>query len=93
MEMTNTQQNDFVPGASSESECDKVMVILDKMIEGYASYEEEVYFGNHAEDCSPCFKDLSKQRAFINFLNKTIQHKGVPHTLVDSIKTKIKKTA
>lgn len=79
--------------SSEEQECGKVMEILDKMIEGYASYEEEVFFGNYAEDCSPCFEDLEKQRLFIQFLNQTIEHKGAPPTLIDSIKSRIKENA
>jgi hypothetical protein len=93
MERTNTQHDDYVSGASNEPDCDKVMEILDKMVEGYASYEEEVFFGNHAEDCSPCFADLEKQRVFIQFLNNTLKSKGVPHRLIDSIKTRIRKNA
>ena len=93
MEMTNSQNDDFVSRAPGEQECDKVMEILDRMIEGYASYEEEVFFGNHAEDCSPCFQDLERQRLFIEFLNTTIKHKGVPDSLITSIKSSINKTA
>jgi hypothetical protein len=92
MEMTNTQNDDFSSNASAESDCGKVMRILDKMIEGYASYEEEVFFGNHAEDCSPCFEDLGKQRLFIQFLNNTLEHKGAPNSLIDSIKSSISQT-
>lgn len=93
MEMTNTQNDDFVSGAPGETECGKVMEILDKMIEGYASYEEETFFGDHAEDCSPCFEDLERQRLFIQFLNTTVPNKGVPGTLIDTIKSRIQKTA
>jgi hypothetical protein len=93
MEMTNTQSDDFRSGTPGESDCGKVMEILDKMIDGYASYEEETFFGNHAEDCSPCFDDLERQRLFIQFLNTTVKHKGVPNTLIDTIKSRIQKTA
>jgi hypothetical protein len=92
MEITNTQNDDFVSRPPGEQECDKVMEILDRMIDGYASYEEEIFFGNHAEDCSPCFQDLERQRVFIQFLNTTIKHKGVPDTLIHSIKSGIDKT-
>jgi hypothetical protein len=92
MEITNTQNDDFLSRTSRKSDCDKVMAILDKMIEGYATYEDEVFFGNHAEDCPPCFDGLEKQRLFIQFLNKTIQLKGAPASLIDSIKANISKT-
>lgn len=92
METTNTPTDGFVAGKTPDADCGKVMQILDKMIDGYASYEEESFFGDHAQDCSPCFEDLEKQQHFIRFLNNSIAQKGAPSSLIDSIKSRIQKT-
>jgi len=83
---TNQQAASQVEGA----DCERVNTILDQIIVGQEpSVEDEEYFVNHAEDCSPCFDSIDKQQIFIDFLSQHVGRKGVPTSLSQTILARV----
>jgi hypothetical protein len=87
METTSTKTNQPAAAApETGADCERVNTILDQIIEGQApSMEDEEYFVNHAEDCSPCFDTIDKQRIFVDFLSQHVGRKGAPAILSQTI--------
>lgn len=75
--------------AEPETDCDKIATVLDKVEAGDVSPEEVDYLLDHAQDCSPCFSCIDKQRLFIAFVQGNVRHKGVPATLANAIRDSI----
>ncbi|UYZ58874.1 hypothetical protein [Hymenobacter latericus] len=72
------------------ADCERVNTILDQIIVGQEpNVEDEEYFVNHAEDCSPCFDSIDKQRVFVDFLNQYVGRKGVPAGLSANILARV----
>lgn len=72
------------------SDCDRVNTVLDQFIDGHAVTEaDEEYLYDHVSDCSPCFKDLEKQRVFISFLNQRVSRRPIPASLHQSIMARV----
>lgn len=72
--------------AATGPDCERVTTILDQIIVGQApSEEDEEYFVHHANDCSPCFDSIDKQRVFIGFLTQYVGRKGAPTSLPETI--------
>ncbi|WP_345116559.1 hypothetical protein [Hymenobacter algoricola] len=80
---TSTNQNAPSPEGA---DCERVNTILDQIIVGQEpSAEDESYFASHAEDCSPCFDSIDKQRIFVDFLSQKVGRKGAPAALPQTI--------
>ncbi|TGE19930.1 hypothetical protein [Hymenobacter elongatus] len=92
--MENTATTSTNQQATSQVEaadCERVNTILDQIIVGQEpSAEDEDYFVNHAEDCSPCFDGIGKQQIFIDFLAQHVGRKGVPPALSQTILMRVK---
>ncbi|GGK60500.1 hypothetical protein ACD591_12175 [Rufibacter glacialis] len=96
--MGTTTMTDELMGAnasdeSHEPDCEKVQGVFEKWLEGVATKEDEAYLSERADECSPCFDSVDKQRLFVKFLNASLRRPGTPASLVDSIKSKIHQTA
>lgn len=74
-----------------EADCEKVATVLDKVEADQATHEEVEYLIDHAQDCSPCFQSIEKQRLFIAFLQGTLRQKGVPAQLAAAIRETIQR--
>ncbi|QJX46168.1 hypothetical protein HMJ29_04140 [Hymenobacter taeanensis] len=84
---TKTNQSGAIPNAP---DCERVNTILDQIIVGQEpTAEDEDYFVNHAEDCSPCFDSIDKQRIFIDFLSQHVGRKGAPSSLPNAILARV----
>jgi hypothetical protein len=89
---TKSTPNQNGPAATpvTGADCERVNTILDQIIVGQApSVEDEEYFVHHAEDCSPCFDSIDKQRIFVDFLNQYVGRKGVPAELSANILARV----
>lgn len=75
--------------AEAPPDCEKVATVLDKVESGQATHEDVEYLIDHANDCSPCFKSIEKQRLFVSFLQSSLQLKGVPSELAVAIRESI----
>ena len=93
MEATTTTTNLLAPLAATldnGADCDRVNIVLDQLLEGRVLAEEdEDYLIDHAEDCSPCFEDISKQRVFVSFLKQKVNTKSAPSALPHAIMARL----
>ncbi|WP_192823244.1 hypothetical protein [Rufibacter sp. LB8] len=78
---------------SQEPDCEKVVGVFEKWLEGKATQEDEQYLAARADECSPCFENLDQQQVFVKFLNEALRRPGTPASLVDTIKSKIHQSA
>ena len=76
-----------------ESECDKIAYLLDLMIDGEASTDEQSYFNTHIEECIPCFESHQKQKLLKGLVSGHLKRVIVPESLALSIKARIQETA
>ncbi|WP_426061291.1 hypothetical protein [Hymenobacter sp. B1770] len=90
---TTTKTNTSAPIAITPDngpDCERVNIVLDQLIEGQpVTAEDEDYLYDHANDCSPCFDDIKKQRIFINFLNQGVSRRSSPANLQQSILARV----
>ncbi|MBJ6144474.1 hypothetical protein [Hymenobacter sp. BT559] len=93
MEATATTTNLLAPLAATldnGADCERVNIVLDQLLEGRVLAEEdEDYLIDHAEDCSPCFEDISKQRVFVSFLKQKVNSKAAPSALPHAIMARL----
>jgi len=88
-----TKTNTSAPVAATPDngpDCERVNTVLDQLIEGQPlTMEEEDYLIDHANDCSPCFDDIEKQRTFISFLKQRVPSPSAPSSLHSSILARV----
>jgi hypothetical protein len=88
-----TQTNTSAPVATTPDngpDCERVNTVLDQLIEGQPmTAEDEDYLYDHANDCSPCFDSIEKQRTFISFLKQRVPSPSAPATLHKSILARV----
>lgn len=85
-----TSTNVSAPVVDSGPDCERVNTVLDQLAEGHATTaEDEDYLIHHADDCSPCFDDIKKQRIFIDFLGQRLTRKTSPNHLPQAIMARL----
>lgn len=90
MNSTPTPTNVSAPVVESGPDCERMNTVLDQIIEGQApTAEDEDYLIHHADDCSPCFDDIKKQRIFIDFLGQRLGRKASPNHLPHAIMARV----
>ncbi|MCC2548297.1 hypothetical protein LJY25_17745 [Hymenobacter sp. BT175] len=90
MEATSTTKTNESEAPANGADCERVNTILDQLIVGTApSAEDEDYIISHADDCSPCFDSIDKQRIFVGFLTEHVGRKGVPTSLSQTILARV----
>ena len=76
----------------NETDCDKVSDMLDLVIDGEATSEEQTFFNSHIEDCVGCFESHQKQKLLKGLISGHLKRVIVPESLAHSIKAKIQET-
>ena len=90
MKSTPTPTTAPVSTMKNETDCERVNTVLDQIIEGQVpTAEDEDYLLGHADDCSPCFDDIKKQRFFVGFLEQRLTRKPCPGHLPQAIMTRL----
>ncbi|RYU84405.1 hypothetical protein [Hymenobacter persicinus] len=90
MENTATTSTNQQASSPEGADCERVNTILDQIIVGHEpSADDETYFIDHAQDCSPCFDSIDKQRIFVDFLSQKVGRKGVPSALSQTILARV----
>ncbi|MBD1398186.1 hypothetical protein H9Q13_13515 [Pontibacter sp. JH31] len=92
MESKFTEAYQKISEDGHESECDKVARMLDLMIDGEASTEEQSYFNTHIEECIACFESHQKQKLLKGLVSGHLKRVIVPESLALSIKARIQVT-
>lgn len=75
-----------------KTDCERVVELLDMIIDGEATDDDKQYFFKHLETCQDCFKAHDKHQQLKVFLKDNIKRKTVPVNLMGSIKTIIHET-
>lgn len=92
MESKFTEVYQNAPAEGKETECEKVSKLLDLVIDGEATTEDQKYFNHHIEDCVACFEDHQKQKLLKGLVSGHLKRVIVPESLALSIKTRIQAT-
>ncbi|WP_114778223.1 anti-sigma factor family protein [Botryobacter ruber] len=93
METKFTETYPNVSEEGRETDCEKVVNLLDLIIDGEASSDEQTFFKAHIEDCVTCFESHQKQRLMKSLVSGHLKRVLVPASLASSIKAKIQQTA
>ncbi|WP_242923680.1 anti-sigma factor family protein [Pontibacter liquoris] len=75
-----------------ETNCEKIIKLLDAVVDGEASAEEQIFFNGHIEECVPCFESHQKQKLLKGLVSGHLKRRIVPDRLAFSIKAKIQET-
>ena len=73
------------------SDFDKCMRILNLVLDGEASAEEEEYFFSHIESCMICFAHFNVEKKIRELIKRKLNKKNIPIELVTDIRNKIVK--
>ena len=73
------------------SDCQKLVDILELIIDKEATTEQETFFKSHIEDCAPCLHNYEIDEAMYQLIRENIDKKECKSTLLDSIKSEISK--
>jgi anti-sigma factor (TIGR02949 family) len=90
METTATELTEV---KSANADCEKVINILEMIIDDEANTDEQQYFYNHLEDCASCFEAHKHQKMLKSFLKMNVKSKDVPVSLISTIKKIVQETA
>lgn len=75
-----------------ETDCEKVIELLNTVVDGEATAEEQQYFNSHINDCVSCFESHQKQKLLKSLVSGHLKRVLVPEALILSIKSKIQET-
>ncbi len=92
MESKFTEVYQSTPAETKEAECERVTKLLDLVIDGEASSEDQQYFNRHIEDCVSCFETHQKQKLLKGLVCGHLKRVIVPESLAHLIKAKIQQT-
>jgi anti-sigma factor (TIGR02949 family) len=90
METTATELTEV---KSANTDCEKVINILEMIIDDEANPEEQQYFYKHLEECSSCFEAHKHQKMLKSFLKMNVKSRAVPVSLISTIKKIVQETA
>jgi anti-sigma factor (TIGR02949 family) len=93
MKTTATHQNTASAGNGATPDCNKIVSLLDMIIDGEASDDDKTYFFSHLDSCKECFGAHQKQNQLKQLVRDNIKRKLVPANLTSFIKTVILATA
>lgn len=93
MKSIATPQNQTFTADKASPDCDKIVSLLDTIIDGEATPEEKSFFFTHVETCKPCFDAHNKHHQLKLVLKDSIKRMVVPTNLLSSIQAVIKATA
>jgi len=87
-----TLPNQEATQAGANPDCEKIVSLLDMIIDGEATDDDKSYFFTHVDTCKECFAAHQKHEQLKRFLRDRIKRKVVPTNLMSSIQTVIKAT-
>jgi len=78
--------NPFILSDGSKPSC---MQMLQLILDGEASHEQQEYFKSHMDQCSPCFKSYSLDIKIKELLKTRCRGESAPIELIEQIKMQI----
>ncbi len=82
--------NPFILSDGNKPSC---MQMLQLILDGEASHEQEAYFKSHMDQCSPCFKSYSLDIKIKELLKTRCCGESAPTELIEQIKMQISQNA
>jgi mycothiol system anti-sigma-R factor len=82
--------NPFIQTDGKKPTC---MEMLQLIIDGEATNEQQDYFKAHMDSCMPCFKTYNMDMAIKELLKTRCCHGPIPSDLIDQIKMQIEQNA
>ncbi|RAU83897.1 anti-sigma factor family protein [Pontibacter arcticus] len=76
----------------NDTDCEKVADLLNAVVDGEVTAEEQEFFNAHIEDCISCFESHDKQKLLKGLVSGHLKRIIVPESLALSIKAKIQET-
>ena len=73
------------------SDCQKVVDILELIIDKEATDEQKEFFNSHVEGCAPCLDHYEMDEAMLVYLKETLEKKKCCDDLLTNIKAEINK--
>ena len=73
-------------------ECNDCMQNLQLLVDGEITKDQESHFRTHLDECTPCFSVYNVEKAVKEVLQKKLEKKHVPSSLINSIIDKIRLT-
>lgn len=92
MKTTATHLNSIPAHQWATPDCEKVVSLLDMIIDGEATDDDKTYFFTHVETCKECFSAHEQHNRLKEVLRVSIKRQVVPSNLLASIKSVIKAT-
>ena len=84
--MESTLTNVWSTITGTHTDCEKVVKILDLIVDGEASSEDQQYFYSHVENARVALRPTRRKISSKRFLKDSIKRKAVPAHLTHSIK-------
>lgn len=78
---------------SGQSDCEKCLEILELIMDGEATPQQENDFRKHIDACLPCYETYNLEASIKKLLQTRIERKQVPEDLIEKIRSKIRHTA
>lgn len=73
------------------NDCQKVVEILELIIDKEATQEQERFFKKHIDGCAPCLKHYEIDNSLIELIKKSLEKKECKSDLLSCIKSEINK--
>ena len=73
------------------NDCQKLVDILELIVDKEANAEQELFFKNHIEGCAPCLHNYEIDEAMYQLIREKLEKKECKASLLDSIKSEINK--
>ena len=84
--VTTTNKAPLMENSTQNTNCDKVVHLLDIIVDGEATSDDQQYFYQHVEECAHCFESYNKEKQLKQFLQQSLTRKTVPSHLVANIR-------
>ena len=81
-------QEDFTQ--SVREECKKSLDLLQVILDGESTREEEKFFYKHLDECDPCFRHFDTYKTMIEAVKLKVERKKCPGYVLNSIRNNIK---
>lgn len=92
MEKKSTKSGKECNGEKEQNLCYQCIKSLHLLIDGEAKKEEEEFLINHINDCLPCYNQFKLDKTVKEVVQKRVEKKTVPQSLLDEIRSKLQET-
>lgn len=73
------------------NDCQRLVNILEAVVDGQASKEDETFFNEHIEDCAPCLEHYELDQSLVELVRQSLERKKCTANLLGCIKEEISK--